>query len=340
MSKQKDKCIFNDSWLSDQRFSEWLKKATAYRAYCKLCAKDFDISNMGVSALVSHAGGKKHQEIQKSKTACAGFFNKTGSSESNSATVTKQANLQTIPSIVIPLKVVKAEIMWVLKTVYNHFSLRSCLGLNEILKAMFDDSEIAKSFKLSKTKCGYLINYGLAPHFQDILNQSISSSPYFIISFDESMNKVLQNEQMDLTVRFWDDNAKHVRTRYYKSCFLNRPNAQNLLTCLLEATKSLPHKRLLQISMDGPSTNWKVLELLNQKRTEDEDPTMVNIGSCGLHIVHGAFKTGMESSDWKIAKLLKSMWQLFHDSPARRELYIRLCESEQFPCRFVSEYVR
>ena len=26
MSKKKDKCIFNDSWLVDERFKEWIDK--------------------------------------------------------------------------------------------------------------------------------------------------------------------------------------------------------------------------------------------------------------------------------------------------------------------------
>lgn len=76
---------------------------------------------------------------------------------------------------------------------------------------MFPDSDIAKSFKLSKTKCGYVINYGLAPYFRDLLVKMISSSPFYVVSFDESMNKILQNEQMDIQFRFWDDKCKQVR---------------------------------------------------------------------------------------------------------------------------------
>ena len=71
MSKKKDKCVFNESWLVDERFSGWVKKINKWRAYCSYCAKDFDISNMGVSTLVSHTGGKKHSEISKfSKFKC------------------------------------------------------------------------------------------------------------------------------------------------------------------------------------------------------------------------------------------------------------------------------
>ena len=61
---------------------------------------------------------------------------------------------------------------------------------------MFSDSDIAKTFKLSKTKCGYLISYGLAYFLKDkdVLLKLMHASPYFVISYDESIDKILQNE--------------------------------------------------------------------------------------------------------------------------------------------------
>ena len=62
--------------------------------------------------------------------------------------------------------------------------------------------------KYGKTKCGYLINYGLAPYIKVQLEIYISSSPLYVVSFDESMNSVLQNEQMDVAIRFWNNSKK------------------------------------------------------------------------------------------------------------------------------------
>ena len=62
---------------------------------------------------------------------------------------------------------------------------------------MFPGNEITKTFKLSKTKREYLINYGLAPFVKDVLLKSINASPYFVILNDKSMSKTLQNEQME-----------------------------------------------------------------------------------------------------------------------------------------------
>ena len=44
-------------------------------------------------------------------------------------------------------------------------------------------------------------NSGIAPHFNTMLLGNIEKSPFFTVSFDESLNKVLQNEQIDIHVR-------------------------------------------------------------------------------------------------------------------------------------------
>ena len=63
MSKNK-KTIFNPLWLEDDEFKSWLcRSKESDKARCKLCKKDFEISNVGRQALISHASGKKHKEI-------------------------------------------------------------------------------------------------------------------------------------------------------------------------------------------------------------------------------------------------------------------------------------
>ena len=77
MPKKKDFCLSNNNWLQDQRFSSWFTKSTLKgRAHCSICCKDFDISNMGVSGLVSHATGKKHSDIAAARKSGTGamFF--------------------------------------------------------------------------------------------------------------------------------------------------------------------------------------------------------------------------------------------------------------------------
>ena len=74
------------------------------------------------------------------------------------------------------------------------------------------------------------------------------------------------------------------------SHFSRRPNAQNILNLLQHSLNELLPQRMIQLSVDGPSTNWKVSKLLEENRSDKEYAPLMNIGSCGLHTVHGAFQ--------------------------------------------------
>ena len=137
------------------------------------------------------------------------------------------------------------------------------------------------------------------------------------ISFDESLNKDFQSEQMDIIVHcFHEDKCL---SQYFDSQFMGHTTAKDLLENLKSTLSKLNNRKLLQISMDGPRVNWKLLvSLLNEDRQkEDADlPQLLNVGSCGLPVVHGAFCTGCQSTDWKIDGFLRALWYLFHDSSA------------------------
>ena len=185
-----------------------------------------------------------------------------------------------------------------------------------------------------KTKCSYYIMYSLAPYYKEELIQKVKASPDYSILFDESLNHCLQDEQLDFQIRFWDKETIQVQTCYFDSWFFKWPNADSILSKLLSSTSSLPEKNMLVLSVDGRNTNWSVFEKLNAHREKNELPQILEIGSCNLHVIHGAFQTGVKATGWELDWVLKAMWKLFKDSPARRDLYINLNRSDYFPLMF------
>ena len=77
--------------------------------------------------------------------------------------------------------------------------------------------------------------------------------------------------------------------------------------------------------MDGPNTNLKFLQELS---------SLIDIGSCSLHIIHGAFKTGSEATNWKLDKVLKGVYKMIHDSTARCDDYHSITGSSTYPLQF------
>lgn len=54
-------CRFKAEWEEKEQFREWLTKdKDHHRAYCKACKSSFDLGNMGIGAVRSHAAGKKY----------------------------------------------------------------------------------------------------------------------------------------------------------------------------------------------------------------------------------------------------------------------------------------
>ena len=64
--------------------------------------------------------------------------------------------------------------------------------------------------------------------------------------------------------------------------------------------------------------------MLPDDRCEKDYPKIIDIGSCNLHVLHGAFKPGVEATDWFLNKILKAMWKIFDNSPARQDTYIKI----------------
>ena len=113
-----------------------------------------------------------------------------------------------------------------------------------------------------------------------------------------------------------------------------------MLRSLTAASHDLKDENLLQLAMDGPSVNWNVLEMLDDQRAGKDLSKTLNIESCNQHIVHGALKNGTTITEWSIDNILKAMYWILHDSPARIDVYMKEGDTDVFPLRYFSYYLR
>ena len=222
MLRAKGKCVFRESWLDHPTYKSWLARVSgnSRNTRCVLCRRDFDISNMGKSALKSHAKGEKHKQLvgvheaadeQRSTLRC--FLDPrqraTSARESEESSVPKVptpvSTLTNITSFVPRTDCLKAEVLWDLKVVMSHYSYNSCTDTSSLFAAMFPDSEIARLFACGEKKCAYLCSFGIGPHFKTLLLQSVNKAASFVLLFDKSQNNVTKNKQMDVLVRYWSN---------------------------------------------------------------------------------------------------------------------------------------
>ena len=83
--------------------------------------------------------------------------------------------------------------------------------------------------------------------------------------------------------------------------------------------------------MDGPTVNHKFYSKLVEQRKGISGPGMIDVGSCGLHIIHGAFKTVLEAPCWALKSVLERAHTVLHDTPAHRADYFTVTRSGQYP---------
>lgn len=165
-------CIFNKKWLLT--YSWLVDHEDKRKAMCKHCKKVIDIASMGEAALKSHAKSEKH----KKSTGPIGnssmdLFTVPPPPPTQVASSATNNNVHTVNSFINKETVLRSEIIWTLKTVVSHCSYKSNENVNDVFKAMFPDSEIAKRFQCGERKTAYMCVFGLAEHFKEIVLKEI-----------------------------------------------------------------------------------------------------------------------------------------------------------------------
>ena len=102
----------------------------------------------------------------------------------------------------VPLAVLDAEIRWASKIdiplAIPFLPRIKCCDIPLVI-LFLPRIDIASKFKMSKTKCGYFVTFGMVPYFRKMLINNINSSPFNSLLFDESLNEMLQMSRWTFT---------------------------------------------------------------------------------------------------------------------------------------------
>ena len=139
---------------------------------------------------------------------------------------------------------------------------------------------------------------------------------------------------MDFFVKY--SSKDRVVCRYLTSRFLGHTCAEDVKKKFEKGIQDLDMKKMAQISMDGPNVNWILYDSLVEERNQNDDyPSLIDIGSCNLHVLHGAFRSGVQKTTRGIDSILRAIHNLLDESPAKREDYQNITGSKVFPLPFL-----
>ena len=140
----------------------------------------------------------------------------------------------------------------------------------------------------------------MVPYFHKLVYNSVLQPDHIVACFDESLNDVAQNGQMDLCVHYWGVKKSRAAARYFDSLFLGHATANDLQSSFTSSLNDHILSKIVQVSMDGPNVNLKFLDqLINQLEIQSEK-SMLDMGSRALHVVHGAFQNGHKNAKWNV----------------------------------------
>ena len=78
---------------------------------------------------------------------------------------------------------------------------------------------------------------------------------------------------------------------------MGRAKAEKTSQTFEKGINQLIPETFIQISSDGPNFNLCFLELFLEKREPEELPPLTQVGTCGLHTIHGSIKAEVKNSN-------------------------------------------
>ena len=143
-----------------------------------------------------------------------------------------------------------------------------------------------------------MVNFGIGPYYKNKVMRALvpekAVCPKFISCFDESLINVSTKKQLYVHTISFDENAKHPKRNYIGSEYIGHGDSETVVKAFKSVYGNPDYvHNLAQISLDGPIVNWKIVEMLKHycKEEDPSSPMLLELGSCDLHVLHGAYQT-------------------------------------------------
>ena len=120
-------CNFNDNWLTNEKYKQFLEKIDENTANCKLCNVSFTVKYLGVYSINSHSKSDKHKNA---------LIGKRLTNPINNFFITKETSEEK--------RLIASEIAMIYHNIQHNLSYNSLDCNLKTISKRFDDSKIAK----------------------------------------------------------------------------------------------------------------------------------------------------------------------------------------------------
>lgn len=279
------KSKYKSSWQTNR---SWLKPVNENeeKAKCTLCKSEFFISNSGIGQVKKHEETVKHKQLEKEI-------------KNNSALNTDKGRIELLlpqpKPVSLEEQVTRAEVIQAFHVINANLPFRSADTDAERFRMQFPDSEIAKLYKQSRSKLGYVIEYGIAPVLIKNLKTDIIGKP-LSIKFDETTTSQVK-KQFDAYLTYYCEKSACVITSYCGSLFVGHCPAKVLLEHINHFIDSLGINRehIMAVGLDGPTVNITFLTYFLEDLNSKWNTRILDTGTCPLHIVNNGFSKVLKS---------------------------------------------
>ena len=95
----------------------------------------------------------------------------------------------------------EAEVMFAIDDVLSKYSFNSCANKSALFSPMFPDSQITNQFSYGKTKCTYLITFGVAPYLKELLRRILKDLDHLAWHFvNQQQNREAESNGLACTL--------------------------------------------------------------------------------------------------------------------------------------------
>jgi hypothetical protein len=176
---------------------------------------------------------------------------------------------------------------------------------------------------MSKSKVSYLLSDGLGPHFRREMCASIcETKSVFTLQYDETAN-TQNRKQCDLLLRYWSEAAGEIRVQFLKALMFGHAKGKDVSIAILETLQEegyqLPLAQLISLGSDGPNVNKTIWNLINEHMKTNGLHGILPFIPCNLHIVHNAFRQGLNIFGEQAEQLVLDLFFFLKASPCRKE---------------------